>query len=302
MIARVRNKIKSMVDRYKHENQLKSFLTEKNGIYNFSSKDLELYLVEKKTKMQNKESFQITESLKKVTVSNHVIFWPTNVSDEDLPWLYHEIFDPFNINPSSYDHPAMKYEKSDWIIDAGCCEGYFSLFSFDKNPKCSLIALEPLAEMKESLDKTFEIQKNKNKFYLEEKALGKECGVVQFQFNCEHLCDSSMTIDDTIIESQKNSCYGVPVINLDALMLKYLLKENGIIKMDIEGAEMDALEGGVELMNKYKPRLAIAVYHDYENALKCKEIILKANPQYKVEFRGMYGYFNPPRPYMLFAW
>ncbi|KKM84494.1 hypothetical protein LCGC14_1298540 [marine sediment metagenome] len=75
-----------------------------------------------------------------------------------------------------------------------------------------------------------------------------------------------------------------------------------MIKMDIEGYEMSALRAAMSLMKNHKPRLAIAVYHELENALKCAEIIKNANPTYKVEFRGYYGYFEPARPYMLFAY
>ena len=72
--------------------------------------------------------------------------------------------------------------------------------------------------------------------------------------------------------------------------------------MDIEGYEMKALEGAKQTLANDKPQLAIAVYHDYENALQCRNIILEANPTYKIEFRGMYAWFKPPRPYLLFAY
>ena len=92
----------------------------------------------------------------------------------------------------------------------------------------------------------------------------------------------------------------VKSVTLDSLISKYGIPD--LIKMDIEGAEMKALEGAKKTLATYQPQLAIAVYHDYENALKCREIILKANANYHVEFRGMYAYFTPPRPYLLFAW
>lgn len=302
MIQRLQKRGTSILEKYRELKELKKYLTDNHGLYTFLKNDLELYRLEKETKLLLKNSIEADNILNTVTIGNHTIFWPKNISDTDLPWLYHEIFDPFEHNPSSYDHPKMEYEKAKWIIDAGCCEGYFSLFAAEKNHNCLLLALEPLAEMKEALRKTFEKQIEKQKFYLEEKALGKDCGTISFQFNSQHLCDSSINNSNISQKNQHHSYYEVEVTNLDAIMIKYNLKENGLIKMDIEGAEMDALIGGTELMRKYKPKLAIAVYHDYENALKCREIIVNANPEYTVEFRGMYGYFKPPRPYILFAW
>jgi hypothetical protein len=64
---------------------------------------------------------------------------------------------------------------------------------------------------------------------------------------------------------------------------------------------MNALRGASVVLKELKPKLAVAVYHNLNNANECAAIIMKANPAYKIEFRGMYGYFDPPRPYMLFA-
>lgn len=85
------------------------------------------------------------------------------------------------------------------------------------------------------------------------------------------------------------------------LAIQYSLGTGGLIKMDIEGYEMAALSGASKVLKEYKPSLAIAVYHELENAKKCAEIIKAANSTYKIEFRGCYGYFEPPRPYLLFA-
>ena len=72
--------------------------------------------------------------------------------------------------------------------------------------------------------------------------------------------------------------------------------------MDIEGYEMTALSGALNVLKEYKPALAVAVYHDLENARTCAALIKGANPTYKIEFRGCYGYLDPPRPYMVFAY
>jgi FkbM family methyltransferase len=57
---------------------------------------------------------------------------------------------------------------------------------------------------------------------------------------------------------------GVPfvkTISIDDLVARYALSRLDFIKMDIEGAEMDALHGAEAALKRFKPKLAIAVYH-----------------------------------------
>jgi hypothetical protein len=42
-----------------------------------------------------------------------------------------------------------------------------------------------------------------------------------------------------------------------------------MIKMDIEGAEIEALQGAVGIIKKYSPRFAIASYHKKNNQETC---------------------------------
>ena len=57
-----------------------------------------------------------------------------------------------------------------------------------------------------------------------------------------------------------------PTIKKNAITIDKFVEENDIekidyIKMDVEGAERTILEGGVKTIKKFKPHLAIAIYH-----------------------------------------
>lgn len=57
------------------------------------------------------------------------------------------------------------------------------------------------------------------------------------------------------------------------------------IKMDIEGAEMKALEGCKNIIKKHKPKLAICVYHEPEDLWQISLFLKKLVPEYKLYLR-----------------
>lgn len=58
-----------------------------------------------------------------------------------------------------------------------------------------------------------------------------------------------------------------------------------LIKMDIEGAEMDALIGAQNIIKTNKPKLAICIYHSDEDMLRLAEWIHNMVPEYKLYVR-----------------
>ncbi|MEA3512779.1 MAG: FkbM family methyltransferase [Campylobacterota bacterium] len=70
-------------------------------------------------------------------------------------------------------------------------------------------------------------------------------------------------------------------------------KSIDFIKLDIEGSEQEALDGAIKTIQKYKPILAICIYHKAEDWYKIPQKVLDINSEYKIYLRHyMEGIFE----------
>lgn len=106
----------------------------------------------------------------------------------------------------------------------------------------------------------------------------------------ENLCQSS-----TISTDQGLSRIQLEVDSLDNL----IDEEVTFIKMDIEGAEPQAIVGATKLIQKYKPKLAICVYHKKNDLIDIPLAINAIRQDYKFYLRHWYP--NLPFDTVLFA-
>jgi len=267
----------------------------RSELYRFTREDLRLYLCERQWHLLNFSLLREEKDFQILEIEGREFYWPVDLGSADLPWLFAEIFYPPCINPSSYEHPEIHPGETQWVIDAGALEGFFSIYAFEKGAN-RVIALDPVPSAKRALEMTFRKEAAEGRFLVVPEALGDRVGKEFMQ------CDPKQAAMARLAESNLGSTIEVDVTTLDHLVEGLDLGAGGFIKMDIEGGEVRALMGGRNTLAEFKPGLAVAVYHEYENAIRCRDIILDANPDYTVQFRGMYGWYDPPRPHMLFAW
>ncbi|MCD6569129.1 MAG: FkbM family methyltransferase [Deltaproteobacteria bacterium] len=74
----------------------------------------------------------------------------------------------------------------------------------------------------------------------------------------------------------------IPVITLDHFVKREDLDKVNFIKMDIEGSEMPALRGSAETIQRFKPKLAISIYHLKDDLIKIPGFIKGLVPDYKM--------------------
>lgn len=93
-------------------------------------------------------------------------------------------------------------------------------------------------------------------------------------------------------KKQNNCTHDYQAENIDTI--DNLIKEKvDFIKMDIEGAEQDAIEGAKNTIQQYTPILAICIYHKAEDWYKVPQKVLAINSEYKIYLRHyMEGIFE----------
>ncbi|MBQ4879362.1 FkbM family methyltransferase [Pseudoalteromonas luteoviolacea] len=89
---------------------------------------------------------------------------------------------------------------------------------------------------------------------------------------------SSCGDQSKIIEDTTSECNSLQVAKIDDIC--FGLAPN-YIKMDVEGAEIEALKGASDIIRQYKPNLAISVYHEPEHLWQIAELIEQLHSDYQ---------------------
>jgi len=163
-------------------------------------------------------------------------------------------------------------EPGDVVLDVGAFLGdsavAFSRLVGDGGRVCSIEALRPQFEA---------LRENLARF---------DCRNVTAHFNAawnknEDLCISA---------NRGSSCIGgadnpVPGIRLDDFVREQGLERVDFIKMDIEGAEQQAIEGAAETIRRFRPKLALSAYHRPEDMHLLMDMVAQLHPGYRFSMR-----------------
>jgi FkbM family methyltransferase len=82
-------------------------------------------------------------------------------------------------------------------------------------------------------------------------------------------------------EPRGNSDIRISTMSIDDFVKRDGVPKVNFIKMDVEGAELSALKGAAETIKKYKPKLAIAVYHNLNDLVQIPKFLSDLNSGYK---------------------
>jgi FkbM family methyltransferase len=167
--------------------------------------------------------------------------------------------------PSYFMRPMLK--PGDKVVDAGAYPGDFTVLASRRiGSRGHITALEPDPENRAYLEEMLEINNVRNVIVLP-YALCKQTGTARFR----HIRDNSALARFT----ERGDELTVETRQLDDLRLRKI----DVIKMDIEGAELDAILGAVNTLSRVHPRLMIASYHLTEEGKPSSAMLEHILPQ-----------------------
>jgi FkbM family methyltransferase len=172
--------------------------------------------------------------------------------------VQHTIYFPLELCPLT---------DNEVFVDCGAYDGD-SLRSFLDQPKKSfqrVYSFEPDPANFEKLEKEVSLRPERESITLHRAAVGAQTGTVQFSAGGNE--SSHIGKGDTVV-----NC-----VTLDGTLSG---TQPTYIKMDIEGAELDALNGARGIIQRYSPVLAICTYHLQNHLWKIPLLIQSINPNY----------------------
>jgi len=214
-------------------------------------------------------------------IDNDILVYKFDLNELNIPikMYYTEtgIFQNIEIKQYNYDCNNVKIcaQNDDIVLDCGAFWGDTSLFFANEiNNNGHVYGFEFIPANIDVFNKNVELNPNlKEKITLIPYPLDEKSDKTMF-----YVENGSGSKASTI---QMPDSQEVKTISIDDFFGKYKLSKVDFIKMDIEGAELPALKGGINTIKQFKPKLAISIYHSMDDFVNIAVFLKSLDLDYK---------------------
>lgn len=187
---------------------------------------------------------------------------------------------PFNLAEQKvgiYGTGSDFVRRGDIVLDCGANIGAFARFALDAGAKL-VVAIEPAPDNIECLRRNFPGEIKDGRFVIVPK------GVWDREDFMELMVDELNQAADSFVIKREGAkpIARVPLTKIDTLVEELKLDRVDFIKMDIEGAEPKAVRGARETIRRFRPRLALSVYHQPDHPTSVPAAVAEATKDYKI--------------------
>lgn len=175
-----------------------------------------------------------------------------------LPAKYIRYF-PSNYEEENFSFLQTSIKKDSVVLDIGAHIGLFATIAAKlAGSKGKVYAFEPAPATQKVLHQTIAINQLQNNIFPINAAMGSQTGNITFFVSDDEADNSNSLI--SYKEDRKLNGIDVPVNTIDNFVATHQLQQVNFIKIDVEGAEYDTLQGGINVFTKLQPYVIVAIH------------------------------------------
>ena len=215
-------------------------------------------------------------------------FW---ISQRDLPTLYEMLYEQ---SREVYNGTMAEVEPGDVVLDSGANVGVYTRAAL-KQGASLVVAIDPGPQAIECLRRNLAREITVGRVIIYGKGVWNE----EAKLELSQDPDLASTANSVAIDRGG----GGPVVELttiDKLVAELDLERVDFIKMDIEGAEPQALIGAGKTVTKFNPKMAIALEHRPSDPDSIPALVDDLYPGYRLELSDCEDINGSVQPEVLF--
>lgn len=193
-------------------------------------------------------------------------------------------------------HPDHGVRPGDVVVDVGAHVGTFGDDALRRGA-ARVIMLEPDPVNGECIRRNFRREIAEGKVVLVPEGAWSSVDTLDF-----HVSGNNSGMGSVVQASIPTGTVKVPVRPLDDILRSIGVDRVDFVKMDIEGAEREALRGMANLLRKWKPRLMLDSYHLEDDDVVLPATVASLNPAYSPHRKVccLWGSTGKSLPYVVF--
>lgn len=176
-----------------------------------------------------------------------------------------------------YSFQSCRVRDGDVVLDCGANVGVFTRRALNHGARV-VVAIEPGPDNVECLRKNFAPEIKVGRVLVYPKGVWDRDSWLELWGQGGGSAGYSVVMKDR----PDSRSIRVPLTTIDKLVAELKLDRVDFIKMDVEGAERQALTGAAETMRRFRPRMAISVEHFGADVDELPKVVTRSVPDLKV--------------------
>jgi FkbM family methyltransferase len=184
---------------------------------------------------------------------------------------------PFNLAEMERHVYGQSIKPGDIVLDCGASDGDFTREALQMGA-AKVVAIELAPDTIECLRRNLASEIAAGRVAVYPKGVWDHDDSLTLEVD-----DTNFAADSVVLHTgSMHPSVQVPLTTIDKIVAELKLPRVDFIKMDVEGAEANAIAGARETLTKFKPRMAIAAEHKPEDEIELPKQVRAIRPDYRL--------------------